>query len=159
MVSQRMPFGRGTFSKWGSTWMPGRKNRGESGDLRHRGKPADKLHNKLQKKEGQPAGWLFPCNLLKPLVRMIGLEPTLPCGNWNLNPARLPISPHPHGLMELYREGVPPIRCVRSRYTRPRNLGSYPGNTPFNVGLPMWRETSSPRTSRKSVVNARSRPS
>src|ERR1022692_1012525 len=30
------------------------------------------------------------------LVRMIGLEPTLPCGNWNLNPARLPISPHPH---------------------------------------------------------------
>src|ERR1035438_7037346 len=34
--------------------------------------------------------------LLKQLVRMIGLEPTLPCGNWNLNPARLPISPHPH---------------------------------------------------------------
>src|ERR1017187_2411543 len=32
------------------------------------------------------------------LVRMIGLEPTLPRGNWNLNPARLPISPHPHGL-------------------------------------------------------------
>ena len=34
----------------------------------------------------------------KLLVRMIGLEPTLPRGNWNLNPARLPISPHPHGL-------------------------------------------------------------
>ena len=34
--------------------------------------------------------------LLKLLVRMIGLEPTLPRGNWNLNPARLPISPHPH---------------------------------------------------------------
>jgi hypothetical protein len=29
------------------------------------------------------------------LVRMIGLEPTLPRGNRNLNPARLPISPHP----------------------------------------------------------------
>jgi hypothetical protein len=29
------------------------------------------------------------------VVRMIGLEPTLPRGNWNLNPARLPISPHP----------------------------------------------------------------
>ena len=27
---------------------------------------------------------------------MIGLEPTLPRGNRNLNPARLPISPHPH---------------------------------------------------------------
>ena len=35
----------------------------------------------------------FPRKLL---VRMIGLEPTLPRGNWNLNPARLPISPHPH---------------------------------------------------------------
>jgi hypothetical protein len=32
----------------------------------------------------------------KLLVRMIGLEPTLPRGNWNLNPARLPVSPHPH---------------------------------------------------------------
>src|SRR5947209_19051828 len=30
------------------------------------------------------------------MVRAIGLEPTLPCGNWNLNPARLPVSPHPH---------------------------------------------------------------
>jgi hypothetical protein len=30
------------------------------------------------------------------VVRMIGLEPTLPRGNRNLNPARLPISPHPH---------------------------------------------------------------
>jgi hypothetical protein len=26
---------------------------------------------------------------------MKGLEPSLPRGNWNLNPARLPISPHP----------------------------------------------------------------
>src|SRR5438874_10381231 len=31
----------------------------------------------------------------KRLVRAIGLEPTLPCGNWNLNPARLPVSPRP----------------------------------------------------------------
>src|SRR6266853_107105 len=37
------------------------------------------------------------CEMLSLLVRMIGLEPTLPCGNWNLNPARLPVSPHPHG--------------------------------------------------------------
>src|SRR4029079_16774100 len=37
------------------------------------------------------------------LVRMKGLEPSLPRGNWNLNPARLPISPHPHALLELYR--------------------------------------------------------
>ena len=35
------------------------------------------------------------------MVRMIGLEPTLPRGNWNLNPARLPISPHPRALKEL----------------------------------------------------------
>jgi hypothetical protein len=34
--------------------------------------------------------------IISDLVRMIGLEPTLPRGNWNLNPARLPISPHPH---------------------------------------------------------------
>ena len=44
-------------------------------------------------------------------------------------------------------------------YTRPSALGSYPGKTVFNDGLPRWRETSSPRTSRKSVVSARSRPS
>jgi hypothetical protein len=30
------------------------------------------------------------------LVRMKGLEPSLPCGNQNLNLARLPVSPHPH---------------------------------------------------------------
>lgn len=36
-----------------------------------------------------------PQNPRKLLVRMIGLEPTLPRGNRNLNPARLPISPHP----------------------------------------------------------------
>ena len=30
------------------------------------------------------------------VVRMKGLEPSLPRGNRNLNPARLPISPHPH---------------------------------------------------------------
>ena len=34
-------------------------------------------------------------NLRDGMVRMIGLEPTLPRGNWNLNPARLPVSPHP----------------------------------------------------------------
>ena len=39
--------------------------------------------------------------LLKLLVRMKGLEPSLPRGNWNLNPARLPISPHPHCLRNL----------------------------------------------------------
>ncbi len=26
---------------------------------------------------------------------MTGFEPALPYGNWNLNPARLPIPPHP----------------------------------------------------------------
>jgi hypothetical protein len=31
------------------------------------------------------------------LVRMKGLEPSLPCGNQNLNLARLPVSPHPRG--------------------------------------------------------------
>ena len=41
------------------------------------------------------------CILRKLLVRMIGLEPTLPRGNWNLNPARLPISPHPQFLLAL----------------------------------------------------------
>ena len=30
------------------------------------------------------------------LVRMTGLEPTWNCFHWNLNPARLPIPPHPH---------------------------------------------------------------
>ncbi len=30
------------------------------------------------------------------LVRMMGLEPTRCCHHWNLNPARLPIPPHPH---------------------------------------------------------------
>ena len=34
----------------------------------------------------------------KLLVRMKGLEPPLPRGNWNLNPARLPISPHPQNV-------------------------------------------------------------
>lgn len=32
---------------------------------------------------------------------MIGVEPTLPFGNQNLNLARLPISPHPHGKKEM----------------------------------------------------------
>ena len=31
------------------------------------------------------------------MVRMKGLEPSLPFGNQNLNLARLPVSPHPHG--------------------------------------------------------------
>ena len=30
------------------------------------------------------------------VVRVVGLEPTLCCQNWILNPARLPIPPHPH---------------------------------------------------------------
>lgn len=30
------------------------------------------------------------------LVRMVGLEPTRPCGHYALNVARLPIPPHPH---------------------------------------------------------------
>ena len=30
------------------------------------------------------------------MVRMKGLEPSLPFGNQNLNLARLPVSPHPH---------------------------------------------------------------
>jgi hypothetical protein len=32
----------------------------------------------------------------KQMVRMKGLEPSLPFGNQNLNLARLPVSPHPH---------------------------------------------------------------
>jgi hypothetical protein len=40
--------------------------------------------------------------MAKILVRMKGLEPPLPCGNWNLNPARLPISPHPQMLHRKY---------------------------------------------------------
>src|SRR4051794_32408448 len=49
------------------------------------------------------------------MVRMIGLEPTLPCGNWNLNPARLPISPHPRALRAIIacptlKTGYAPIR-------------------------------------------------
>ena len=30
------------------------------------------------------------------MVRIRGLEPPLPCGNWYLKPARLPIPPYPH---------------------------------------------------------------
>src|SRR6478672_4320061 len=49
---------------------------------------------------GEGAGDISPLHVApqprKFLVRMIGLEPTLPRGNWNLNPARLPVSPHPH---------------------------------------------------------------
>src|ERR1035441_4182224 len=44
-------------------------------------------------------------------------------------------------------------------YTSPSIFGSYPGNTAFHDALPMCRDTSSPSTSRKSVVTARSRPS
>ena len=34
------------------------------------------------------------------LVRMKGLEPTRYCYHWNLNPARLPIPPHPQGWIQ-----------------------------------------------------------
>lgn len=30
------------------------------------------------------------------LVRAGGVEPPSPYGHWDLNPARLPVSPHPH---------------------------------------------------------------
>src|ERR1035438_142892 len=56
-----------------------------------------------------------------------------------------------------------PTRRASSRpkpaYTSPSIFGSYPGNTAFHDALPMCRDTSSPSTSRKSVVTARSRPS
>jgi len=55
-----------------------------------------------------------------------------------------------------------PLPCGRgsvTRYTSPRNFGRYPGNTPCNDGFPLWRLTSSPKTSRKSLVRNRSRPS
>ncbi len=52
-------------------------------------------------------------------------------------------------------------RPQRSSYTRPRNFGLYPGNTfwSHSKNSPDVRPTSSPSTSRKSVVSARSRPS
>jgi hypothetical protein len=34
--------------------------------------------------------------IVSEMVRMKGLEPSLPFGNQNLNLARLPVSPHPH---------------------------------------------------------------
>ncbi len=40
------------------------------------------------------------------MVRMRGLEPPLPCGNQNLNLARLPVSPHPHGELSSLRNLV-----------------------------------------------------
>ena len=42
---------------------------------------------------------------------------------------------------------------------QPKELRIIPGNTPLSDGFPMCRDTSSPSTSRKSVVSARSRPS
>ena len=36
------------------------------------------------------------------LVPMVGVEPTRPCGHWILSPARLPIPPHRHKMLEDY---------------------------------------------------------
>ena len=66
----------------------------------------------------------------KSLVRAIGLEPTLPCGNWNLNPARLPVSPRPRVAPEIisslnlnakYFFSFPRRGRGRKRQSRPRN--------------------------------------
>jgi len=50
----------------------------------------------------------------------------------------------------------------KSQDRNPRNfagLAAYPGKTAFRFDAPRWRLEISPNTSRKSVVNARSRPS
>ena len=78
-----------------------------SGDARCRGAGAEAGLRRLRRfgvrliNKAGPFRLAVPIEPLVFLVRMIGLEPTLPRGNWNLNPARLPISPHPHALREL----------------------------------------------------------
>ena len=44
-------------------------------------------------------------NNIKNLVRVVGLEPTLQ-RNWILNPARLPIPPHPRTKSALYKSAI-----------------------------------------------------
>src|SRR5262245_18104737 len=81
----------------------------------------------------EPPPRISPERGLSPLVREGGVEPPRPFGQWNLNPARLPIPPPAHTHRRAFRgpslrTGQPAAVDMQKANTIPRALSpGFPG--------------------------------